>query len=95
MIRIITIVLFSFISIVSFSQTDHSSQFHIWKSIFYEREFAAEGHNPIINFTLNTDPKSSFTKMNILVRQELPPIALRNKINHCATNYLPDRRFYQ
>jgi len=92
MLRIISILLISCISIFSFSQTDHSSQFHIWKSIFYEREFAAEGHNPIINFTLNTDPKFSFAKINILVRQGvaiMPPIVLRNKINHCAINHLP------
>jgi len=77
MLRIIFILLISFVSIVSFSQTDHSSQFHIWKSKFSEQEFAVAGHNPIINFTLNTYPKFSFSKMNILVRQGLPPIVLR------------------
>ena len=92
MLRIISILLISFVSIVSFSQTDHSSQFHIFKSKFYEREFAAAGHNLIISFTLNPDPKFSFAKINILVRQGvaiMPPIVLRNKINYCATNHLP------
>ena len=62
MIRIITIVLFSFISIVSFSQTDHSSQLSASKSKFPKQEFVAASYNTIISFTLNADIKPSFAK---------------------------------
>ena len=82
MLRIISILLISLISLVSFLQTDHSSQLHICESKFSEQEFVAADHNTIIGFILNTDPKSSFAKMNILVKQGItivPPIVLRKK----------------
>jgi len=71
MIRIITVVLFSLISIVSFSQTDYTSQLSLWKSKFPEEEFVAARYNTIIRFTLNANPKPRFAKVNVLVRHEI------------------------
>src|SRR6185369_1518876 len=71
MIRIITVVLFSLISIVSFSQTDYTSQLSLWKSKFPEEEFVATRYNTIIRFTLNANPKPGFAKVNVLVRNEI------------------------
>jgi hypothetical protein len=71
MIRIITIVLFSFISIISFSQTDYTSQLSAWKSKFPDEEFVAASYKTIINFTLNANPKPGFAKVNVLVRNEI------------------------
>ncbi|HMK16907.1 MAG TPA: hypothetical protein VK492_01805 [Chitinophagaceae bacterium] len=55
MLRIITILLFSSISIASISQTDHSPQLSAWRSEFSKQEFVAANFNTIINFTLNAN----------------------------------------
>ena len=71
MLLIITIVLFSFVSIVSISQTDYSSQFSASKSGFSKRGFIAANLNTIINFTLNANSTPGFAKINVLVSREL------------------------
>jgi len=57
MIPLITILLFSFVSIVSFSQTDNLSVLSAWKSKFPEEEFVFGGYRTIINFILNNSNK--------------------------------------
>ena len=69
--RIVTILIFSFLSITSFSQTDFSSQLSAWKSKFPEEEYVAASFNTIISFTLNANPKPGFAKVNVLVRDEI------------------------
>ena len=78
MIRIITTVLFIFISIVSFSQTDYTSQLSTWKSKFPEEEFVAANYNTIISFTLNANPKPGFAKVNVLVRHEITIVPVKD-----------------
>jgi hypothetical protein len=91
MLRIITILLFSFIPIASISQTDHSPQLSVWKSEFSKQELVVPNYNTISSFTLNADPKASDAKANVLV--DMNPYYATNcfkkKINHCATNHLP------
>jgi len=71
MLLIITIVLFSFVSIVSISQTDYSSQFSASKSEFSKRGFVAANLNTIISFTLNANSIPCFAKINVLVSRKL------------------------
>jgi len=74
MLLIITIVLFSFVSIVSISQTDYSSQFSASKSEFSKRGFVAAHLNTIISFTLNANSTPGFAKINVLVKHEITNI---------------------
>ena len=74
MLRIITILLFFFTSIVSISQTDYSPQFSAWKSEFSKQEFIVTSYNTIIRFTLNANSKPSFGKINVLVKHEITNI---------------------
>jgi hypothetical protein len=83
MLRIITILLFSFISIVSISQTDHLPQLHAWRSEFHKQEFVATSFGTIINFTLNANSIPCH-ETTILSTD-----CLKKKINHSATNHLP------
>ena len=69
--RAINIILFSFLSIASFAQTDYSSQLGAWKSKFPEEEFVAASYKTIVSFTLNANPKPGFAKVNVLVRNEI------------------------
>jgi hypothetical protein len=55
MLLIITILVFSFISIVSISQTGHLPQLSAWRSEFHEQEFVPANYNTVINFTLNVN----------------------------------------
>ena len=73
MLRIITILLFSFTSIASISQTDYSPQLSAWKSEFSKQEFIVTSYNTILRFTLNANPKSGFA-IN-LVRHEITNIS--------------------
>jgi len=57
MLLLITILLFSFESIVSFSQTDNLSQLSVWKPKFPEEEFVVGGYHTIIDFILNNSNK--------------------------------------
>ena len=61
MLRIISILLFSFISIVS-------------KSEFSKREFVAANFNTIISLTLNANSIPGFAKINVLVKHEITNI---------------------
>ena len=70
MIRAISTILFSTVSIFSFSQTDYSSQLSGWKSKFPEEDFIAVNYNTIISFILNANPKPGVAKVNALVRHE-------------------------
>ena len=69
--RTLTTILFSFISIVSFSQTDFTSQLSAWKSKFPEEEYVAASYKTTVNFTLNANPKPGYAKVNVLVRREI------------------------
>ena len=73
MLRIITILLFSFTSIASISQTDYSPQLSAWKSEFSKQEFIVTSYNTILRFTLNANPKSGFAIT--LVRHEITNIS--------------------
>ncbi len=82
MICVITIVLFSLISFVSISQTDHSSQLRVLRFKFPKQELVAGNNSTIISFILNIYPKPGFAKTSILVRPEIaivPLIVLRKK----------------
>ena len=70
-LRIINIVLFSFVAVVCCSQTDYSSQLSTWKSKFPEEEFVAASYRTVISFTLNPNPKNGFAKVNVVVRNEM------------------------
>ena len=83
MLLIITIVLFSFVSIVSISQTDYSSQFSASKSEFPKGGFVAANLNTIISFTLNAN---SIPCHEITI---LSTDCLKKKITQSATNHLP------
>jgi len=58
MTPLISFLLFSFVSIVSFSQTGNLSQRSGWKSKFPEKEFVVGGDHTIVNFILNNSNKS-------------------------------------
>ncbi len=74
MLRITAILLFSFTSIASISQTDYSPQLSAWKSEFSKQEFIVTSYNTIIRFTLNANSKPSFGKINVLVKHEITNI---------------------
>ena len=75
MLRIIAILLFSFTSIASISQTDYSPQLSAWKYEFSKQEFIVTSYNTILRFTLNANPKPGFVKINVLVRHEITNIS--------------------
>ena len=83
MLRIITILLFSFISIVSISQTDHLPQLHAWRSEIHKQEFVVPNFGTIINFAINAN-RIACHEITILYTD-----SLKKKINQRATNDLP------